>query len=98
VATAFSKFQEPGGNMLENSLVAFINVGGGKHHYGHYTYSATTVGRLGGALRTGRYLHYPDKRHCISDLFVSWANGFGVPITTFGVAKYCKGPLPGYLG
>ena len=46
-------------------------------------------------LRTGRYLTYPQGQRCISDFYVSLANLFDVPLTTFGDPSVCKGPLPG---
>jgi hypothetical protein len=97
VAAAMSKIAEPGGSMLDNSLVAYINTCGGRHHGGQDTHAVVTVGRAGGAMKGGRYLQYPLKKHCISDLYVSWANAFDVPITTFGDPKHCTGALPGYL-
>jgi hypothetical protein len=98
VAAAMSKVPETGGTMLDNSLVAYINTCGGRHHGGQDTHAVVTVGRAGGAMKGGRYLQYPLKKHCISDLYVSWANAFDVPINTFGDPKYCMGALPGYLG
>ena len=55
------------------------------------------LGGAGGALRTGRYLTYPQGQRCISDFYVSLANLLDVPLTTFGDASVCKGPLPGLV-
>lgn len=86
------------GTMLDNSLVVHINCCGGTHHNGQDTHPIITLGKAGGAMKTGRYLTFPTKKHCIGDAFVSFANAMDVPITTFGDPMHTKGPLPGYLG
>jgi hypothetical protein len=45
----------------------------------------------GGALSTGRYLKYDGDPH--GNLLVSIANLMDVPITSFGKADRCTGPL-----
>jgi hypothetical protein len=87
--------QEGNGTMLDSSLVVFLNTCGGKHHDGHDTYSVITLGKAGGALRTGRVVNYPPKQHTLADVWVSCLNAMGVEATTFGEAQHCKGPLPG---
>jgi hypothetical protein len=83
--------------MLDNSLVAFINVCGGKHHGGQDTYSVITLGQAGGALKTGRVLNYPVKERSLADAYVGFAHALGAPIKTFGDPAHNKGPLPGLL-
>ena len=52
------------------------------------------AGSGGGYFKTGQYLTFDgDRPH--NDLLVAIANALGHPITTFGEAEYCKGPLPG---
>lgn len=51
------------------------------------------AGSAGGYFKTDRYMQYPGGAH--NDLFVSVANAMGLPITSFGKASACKGPLPG---
>lgn len=55
------------------------------------------AGQGGGDIRTGRYLQVPrsPKPRGHNDLFVSLANSMGSPITTFGNASVCQGPLSG---
>ncbi|MCS6913495.1 MAG: DUF1552 domain-containing protein [Myxococcales bacterium] len=86
---------EAGGTMADSTLVLWMNSGGGQHHNGWDNHAAVILGRLGGALRAGRYLTYPAGAHCVSDLFVSLANALGVSIRSFGDPVHCKGPLPG---
>ncbi|MDX2021171.1 MAG: DUF1552 domain-containing protein [Deltaproteobacteria bacterium] len=52
------------------------------------------AGSAGGYFKTGRYIR-PGKTIAHNDLFVSIANAMGIPITTFGKASVCKGPMPG---
>jgi hypothetical protein len=47
------------------------------------------------AFRTGRYLQYQGNSH--ADLLVSLLNAMGVQDTTFGLAQFCTGPLPGLV-
>jgi hypothetical protein len=89
--------KEGNGTMLDNSLVVFINTCGGSHHRGQNNHAVVFIGGAGGALKTGRYLTYPEGKHCISDVYVSLANMLDVPITSFGEANVCKGPLPGLI-
>jgi hypothetical protein len=90
-----TEIPEGNGTMADNSLVVYINTCGGKHHGGQDKHAVVMLGSAGGALRTGRYLSYPEKQHCISDVFVSIANAMGLEISTFGDPEHCKGPLPG---
>jgi hypothetical protein len=89
--------REGDGTMLDNSVVAFVNTCGGKHHGGHDTYSVITLGRAGGALRAGQLLNFPEKERSLSDAYVGIANALGVPIRSFGTPEHNKGPLPGML-
>ena len=86
---------EGNGTMLDNSVVMFVNTCGGAHHRGQNNHAVLLIGGAGGALKTGRYLAYPDGKYCISDAYVSLANLLDVSITTFGDPSVCKGPLPG---
>jgi hypothetical protein len=85
---------EGNGTMADNTLIMWLNTGGGWHHHGWENHAVVLLGSAGGYFRTGRFLLHPVGKHCISDLFVSVANAMGVPITTFGDPMYCKGPLP----
>jgi hypothetical protein len=88
---------EGNGTMLDNSVVMFVNTCGGSHHRGQNNHAVLMIGGAGGALKGGRYLTFPEGQRCISDVYVSLANLMDVPITTFGEASVCKGPLPGLV-
>ena len=88
---------EGNGTMLDNSLVMFLNTCGGTHHRGYNTHPMMFWGKAGGGLRTGRYLTYPEGRHCMSDAYVSVASLMGVQMDKFGAPAHCKGALPGFI-
>jgi hypothetical protein len=90
-----AKVQEGDGTMLDNSIVMYVNAGGGKHHIGSKKMPVLLAGRGGNTLKTGRYLDYGQGARAISDLYVSVARMLDVPISTFGDPAICKGPLPG---
>jgi hypothetical protein len=81
------------GSMLDSSLVMFVNTGGGVHHRGFDKHPLILIGGRAGS--GGRYLDYPEGKHCMSEAYVSIANLMGVPTETFGDPKFCPGPLPG---
>lgn len=87
-------FPEGNGTMADRSLTMYVNTCGGSHHYGQDNHAVVLVGNIDGYFRTGRYLSYPWKQHCISDVFVSVANALGLPIDSFGDPSVCQGPLP----
>ncbi len=89
---------EGNGTMLDNTLVMYVNTGGGLHHGGVYMHPVLLVGNLGGTLRTGRYLSYPFNKYCISDVFCAICNLLGVPSESFGEPSVNQGPLPGLMG
>jgi hypothetical protein len=86
---------EGGGTMLDNSLIMFVNTGGGMHHRGFDKHPLIMVGGRAGA--AGRYLDYPEGKHFKGEAYASIANAFGVPTEKFGDPKYCPGPLAGLL-
>jgi hypothetical protein len=88
---------EGNGSMLDNSLVMFLNTCGGTHHRGYNTHPMIFWGSASGQLKTGRYLTYPDGKHCMSDAYVSVANMMGAPMDKFGAPQHCKGALPGLI-
>jgi Protein of unknown function (DUF1552) len=95
--TLLSTAPEGSGTMLDNSLVVFLNTCGGSHHRGYNNHPMIFWGGAGGQLKTGRYLTYPEGRHCMSDAYVSIGNMFGLELTKFGAPNHCKGPLPGLV-
>lgn len=100
LANLLKAMPEPGGNVLDNSLVIYGNeLGEGKDH-SLENVPFILAGKGGRSLETGRLLRYQnDKRH--NDLLVSVARAVGGPelenLDTFGDPEYCSGPL-GALG
>jgi hypothetical protein len=88
-----AKAPEGDGSMLDNSLVMFVNTGGGVHHRGFDKHPLILIGGRAGS--GGRYLDYPQGKHCMSEAYVSIANLLGVPTEKFGDPMFCPGPLPG---
>jgi hypothetical protein len=86
--------QEGDGTMADNMLGMIVNTGGGEHHTGYDTHPVIFIGDAQGYLKTGRYVSFEKKEHCLSDVFVAAAHAMGVPIDSFGDPKHCKGHLP----
>jgi Protein of unknown function (DUF1552) len=85
---------EGGGTMADNSLVVWINSGGGKHHNGNDYIPVVTLGTLGGRVRAGRYLNYPFKERKMGDFFTGLAHAMGLEqLTRFGDAAENTVPL-----
>ncbi len=75
--------KEPGGTMLDNSIVLFSSeIADGDNHI-HTDLPVLLAGRAGGRLRTGRHIRYASGTP-IANLFISILNALGVDATTFG--------------
>jgi hypothetical protein len=55
---SLAQFQLAGKPASENTLMAWVNSGGGKHHDGASWHPVIMLGNAGGALRSGQYLEY----------------------------------------
>ncbi len=85
---------EGGGTMADNSLVVWINSGGGKHHNGNDYIPVVTLGTLGGKVRAGRYLDFPFKERRMGDFFTGLARTMGLEqLPRFGDAQENTVPL-----
>jgi hypothetical protein len=93
LADQLARAPEGNGTMLDSSLIAMVNTGGGLHHRGFDKHPLILLGGRPGS--GGRYLQYPEGKHCLSEAYVSLANLVGAPTETFGDPKFCPGPLPG---
>jgi hypothetical protein len=81
-----------GTTLLDNCLVIWMNELAKGNVHSHNPLPVVIAGKCGGALRTGRYLTYPNAvPH--NNLLVSIANAMGTNITTFGNPAYCTGAL-----
>ena len=92
LADRLAGISEGNGTMLDNTLIMVVNSGGGIHHGGWDKHIVVLLGGLG-RIKTGQYLSCPGR--CVSDVYVSVANAFGINTTTFGTPEHCKGPMPG---
>lgn len=106
VANMRSKLTAAG--LAENTLIVWMNPGGYMHHRGHHNHPVVLIGGLGGKIKTpvwmdmteyvsGQLYRLRGKRF-VGDAFVTIANAMGFPITTFGEASLCKGPVSEILG
>jgi hypothetical protein len=110
MADHLSNVKEGTGTMMDNTVIVYLNVCGGRDHGGQAHLHIIMLGDAGGYFKTGRMMTkmtaernrpgenvyaFDGKKHCISDFYVSLANAFGMPIEKFGAPEYCTGPLPG---
>ena len=96
VAKLAAAQETDGSRLLDSSLLLWCNdLGKGNTHKGEKA-PYVLAGKAGGAVRTGRFLTYPDAPPH-NDLLVSLLQALDVPATTFGKAEWCRGPLPGFL-
>jgi hypothetical protein len=86
---------EGNGTMLDSSLILLVNTGGGIHHRGFDRHPLIMIGGRAGS--AGRYLEYPEGKHCMSEAYASIANALGVPTEKFGDPSFCPGPLAGLI-
>lgn len=84
---------EGNGTLADSTLIMSINDAGGSHHNGWDRHSVVLLGRLGGALRTGRYMKFPMMQYSLGPVFTSIANLMGAETAGFGDGT--TGPLPG---
>jgi hypothetical protein len=80
------------GTLLDNTAVLWANELGEGASHTTSNIPFVLAGKLGGALRTGRFLQYSSRPH--NDLLTALANAYGVPGKTFGNPAYCTAPLP----
>lgn len=81
-----------GRSLLHNTLVvSWSEMASGAHTYDNVPIQL--FGGAGGRLAGGRLLRYPG--HSTNDLWLAIAAALGRPMTVFGDAERCTGPLPG---
>jgi hypothetical protein len=84
-----------------NGAVPAVGLAGTNNSHTTKLMPILLFGRLGGALRTGRWVApaFVDARQAhgpqLNQLFVSILNAFGIPDQTFGDPTAARGPLPG---
>jgi hypothetical protein len=100
VLTRLKSFEEPGGSLLDSTLLFWVNeLATGNHKFVRTPYMLAS-GKLplasGGTLQTGRFLAYPGGT-AHTGLLTCIGQIMGLPITNFGAAEWQHGPLPGVL-
>jgi hypothetical protein len=95
LANQLAQAPEGSGTMLDNSLIALVNTGGGLHHRGFNRHPLILLGGRAGS--AGRYLDYPEGKHFKGEAYASIANAFGIPTEKFGDPMYCPAPLAGLI-
>ena len=79
---------EGDGTMLDHTLIVFLTASVTQHHTGYGNVPRLVLGNLNGALRTGRYLHYPAYNQAghrvLANLLTSILHAAGHPTDTYG--------------
>lgn len=79
---------EGDGNMLDNTVIVFLSDAGSTHHTGYENMPTLVIGNMGGALKTGQYLHYPGYNQpghrTLANLLMSLLHSAGMPNDRFG--------------
>jgi hypothetical protein len=89
-----SEIPEGDGTLLDNSVVLWCNELGRGNSHTRKKIPWVLAGSAGGALKTGRYLKFPDGTPH-NQLHVSLCNAFGIDTNTFGNPNFGTGPLAG---
>lgn len=90
-------FGEGAGSVADGTVLLWINGGGGNHHNGSKDHPAVVVGHARRALKTGRYLSYPEGKFALARLFVSLQQAMGIARDVFGDPEHGTGALPGLV-
>jgi hypothetical protein len=93
------KVPEGDGTLLDNTLVVYCNElhTGWDHKPGPTP--AVLAGRMGGALKTGRYIEYPKDTYTQNNLLVSLCQVMGLHhLDRVGNLNESRGPLPDLFG
>lgn len=78
-----AEVEEPGGSLLQNSIVMYSSeFGDGDDHY-HHDLPVLVAGRAGGAFETGRHIEVSNDRP-IADLGLTFLQAMGIDETQFG--------------
>ena len=79
---------EGDGTMLDQTLIVVLSDHGSLHHPSFDEFPFVTIGNVGGALKTGRYLHYPNHQYSgnrtIGSFYTALMHAAGAPRDGFG--------------
>lgn len=86
---------EGDGSLFDNTLLTWFT-DAAENHFMDCISTVIAAGKNIG-LRTGRHVRIPVGTHSLNDLFVSLGHLMGLPLDTFGEARFCKGPVAGLI-
>lgn len=79
---------EGDGTMLDNTLIVYLSDHGEKHHSNCYEWPMIALGNVGGAFKSGNYVHVPGwgepGHRTIAQLYRAILQGAGMPDDNFG--------------
>ncbi len=89
-------YQLEDGTLFDQCLMLWSNELGKGNEHSREKAPYVLAGSAGGALKTGRFLHYPEGTPH-NNLLVSLLNVMGIEDQTFGRPEWCTGPLDGVV-
>jgi hypothetical protein len=88
LAAKLAAVPEGDGTMLDNTVILYLSDHGDRHHSEFYEWPMISIGNVGGAFRTGRYLQVPGYgstgHRTIANLYLSLLHAAGQPRDEFG--------------
>jgi hypothetical protein len=84
------------GTLLDNMLVVYASELADGPSHSMTDIPVVLFGKLGGALKTGRFVSHPKRN--VNDLWIAVAQACGLPLQSFGDPERCRGALPGLFG
>ena len=88
LAAKLKAVPEGDATMFDNTVIVFLSDAGSQHHTGYENMPLLVLGNMGGAFKTGRYLHYPTYNQpghrTLANLWMSLLHGAGTPSDRFG--------------
>lgn len=79
---------EGDGTMLDNTVIVYLSDAGAQHHTGYENMPLMVLGKMNGAFKTGRYLHYPNYNQSghrvLANFLMSLQHAAGMPVEEYG--------------
>ena len=88
LAAKLDAVPEGDGTMLDNTLIVVLSDHGSQHHPSFEEFPFITIGNVGGAMKTGQYLHYPNfkesRNRTHGTFYTTLMHAAGAPRDGFG--------------
>lgn len=88
MASKLDEVPEGDGTMLDSTAIVFLSEAASTHHAGYNQFPFVIVGGLGGRLKTGRHIHYPNYgaagNRTIGSFYTTLLHAAGRPQDGFG--------------